>query len=361
MKVYHAQLFTCVACSVYYPLDELAVRPYYGRMNTIDLLAIGDITTDTFIRLKDAEVTCDIDSVNCRISMRWGDKIPYEFATELAGVGNAANAAVSAARLGLHSGLLTWTGEDKDGNDNVTVLKKEGVDTSYVTQTPGIPSNHDYVLWYGNERSILIKHSTFPYSVPENLTAPRYLYLSSLGDPSGKTHNEIAAWVEGHPETKLMFQPGQEIAMGKELLSNVYTVAYLSACNKEEAEKILGFKESQDIKVLLSGMAALGPKIVLITDGLNGAYAFDGERTLRVPLYPDTRSPYERTGAGDAFASSVAVALTLGKPLDEALLWGPINSMSVVQAIGAQEGLLTREQLETYLHNAPAEYKLEVI
>jgi hypothetical protein len=35
--------------------------------------------------------------------------------------------------------------------------------------------------------------------------------------------------------------------------------------------------------------------------------------------------------------------------------------MSVVQAIGAQEGLLTREQLETYLHNAPAEYKLEVI
>ncbi len=330
-------------------------------MNTIDLLAVGDITTDTFIRLKDAEVTCDIDSANCKISMRWGDKIPYEFAAELAGVGNAANAAVSAARLGLHAGLLTWTGTDKDGDSNLQVLKKEGVDTTYVTQTPGIASNHDYVLWYTNERSILIKHSTFPYKFPEDLVPPRYVYLSSLGDPSGETHKAIAAWISLHPESKLMFQPGQEIAMGKELLADVYAAAYLSACNKEEAEKILGYTSSQDISVLLTGMRELGPKIVLITDGLNGAYAYDGERMLRVPLYPDVRGPYERTGAGDAFASSVACALTLGKPLDEALLWGPINSMSVVQAIGAQEGLLTREQLEKYLADAPPEYALEII
>jgi hypothetical protein len=35
--------------------------------------------------------------------------------------------------------------------------------------------------------------------------------------------------------------------------------------------------------------------------------------------------------------------------------------MSVAQKIGAQEGLLTREKLEEYLKNAPAEYKTKKI
>jgi hypothetical protein len=51
------------------------------------------------------------------------------------------------------------------------------------------------------------------------------------------------------------------------------------------------------------------------------------------------------------------VALALGKSVSEALQWGPINSMSVVQEIGAQKGLLTRNKLEEFLKNAPAEYK----
>ena len=75
-------------------------------------------------------------------------------------------------------------------------------------------------------------------------------------------------------------------------------------------------------------------------------------------MYPDSRAPFERTGAGDAFASTVAAALALGKPFQEALLWAPINAMSVVQEVGAQKGLLRREKLEEYLKAAPADYKL---
>ena len=59
--------------------------------------------------------------------------------------------------------------------------------------------------------------------------------------------------------------------------------------------------------------------------------------------------------------ASVVAALALGEPLEEALLWGPINAMSVVQEIGAQKGLLTREAIETYLKNTPAQYHVESI
>jgi len=41
----------------------------------------------------------------------------------------------------------------------------------------------------------------------------------------------------------------------------------------------------------------------------------------------------------------------------EAFLWAPINPMSVAQFVGAQEGLLTFDQLEWWLKNAPPEYK----
>ena len=105
-------------------------------------------------------------------------------------------------------------------------------------------------------------------------------------------------------------------------------------------------------------MSAIGPKISVITDGPKGAYAYDTHtgKTYFMPPYPDPKPPYERTGAGDACASTTTVALALGKGLDEALMWGPISSMSVVQYVGAQEGLLTQEALEKYLAEKPADY-----
>ncbi len=326
-----------------------------------DFLAVGDITTDTFIRLQDAEVHCSINKDECLISMPWGAKIPYEFAVEVHGVGNAANAAVSAARLGVNAGFLSWVGQDSYGDADVAALEKDKVDTSRVTRVPGVASNHDFVLWYGTERTILIKHNFSPYALPADLKAPRYLYLSSAGDNTKHFHADLAKWLKAHPETTFAFQPGLELGMKFDDLKELYAVAGICVCNKEEAEGILGKEVPHEMPELLKAMRAIGPKLVIITDGPNGAYAYDGAQILKVPMYPDPKPAYDRTGAGDAFASTVVAALSLGKPLEEALLWGPINSMSVVQKIGAQEGLLSREALEEWLKKAPADYRVETL
>jgi len=73
----------------------------------MDFIAIGDTTVDEFIKLKEAHINCDINNQDCTISMKWGDKIPYEFSEMVPAVGNAANAAVAAARLGLSSGFAS--------------------------------------------------------------------------------------------------------------------------------------------------------------------------------------------------------------------------------------------------------------
>ncbi|HEY0010604.1 MAG TPA: carbohydrate kinase family protein [Candidatus Paceibacterota bacterium] len=325
----------------------------------LDFLAIGDIVTEPFIKLKDAEVHCDIDTDACTLSMRFGDKIPYESATLVPAVGNAANAAVAAARLGLTSSLRAYVGEDRYGAECLDVLGQEGVGTEFMVTEPGKQTNYHYVLWYGNERTILVKHEDFSYAAPELTEAPAWLYLSSLAANSLPYHQALIELLAAFPDTKLAFQPGTfQMKLGVAALRPLYGRADFFVCNKEEAGRILEIADVTDIKALLLSVHALGPKVVCITDGTNGAYAYDGERMLRIPMYPDARGPYERTGAGDAFASTVVAALALGKPLDEALLWGPINSMSVVQDVGAQRGLLSRAALEEYLAKAPAEYRV---
>ena len=110
-------------------------------------------------------------------------------------------------------------------------------------------------------------------------------------------------------------------------------------------------------------MNEIGPKLPVITDGPNGAYAYNSETDEYwfINMYPDPAPPVDRTGAGDSFSSTVTTALALGNPIETALSWGPINSMSVVQHIGAQEGLLHLDQIENYLKEAPADYKPQKI
>jgi sugar/nucleoside kinase (ribokinase family) len=78
-----------------------------------------------------------------------------------------------------------------------------------------------------------------------------------------------------------------------------------------------------------------------------------------MPNYPDPKPPYDRTGAGDAFASTIVASLALGNSLETSMLWAPINSMSVVQKLGAQAGLLNSKQIQKYLKEAPKYYHPE--
>jgi len=323
-----------------------------------DFVAIGDIVIDAFIKLKDAHVNCKINSADCEICMKFGDKIPFEFDRVIAGVGNSPNAVVSAARLGLRSAIIANVGRDDRGKECASALESNGVSTEYIVEQKNKKTNYHYVLWYGSERTILVKHEDFAYSLPK-LAPPKWIYLSSMGVSSAGFHDEIADYLEKNPSVKLAFQPGTfQMELGTERLKRIYAETEVLAMNVEESQRILGAKEEdRDINSLCKRLLTLGPKMILLTDGPNGAYLFDQGKLYMMPLYPDPKPPYERTGAGDAFSSTFIAALALGKTPLEALAWAPINSMSVVQYIGAQEGLLTREKLEEYLNKAPESYR----
>src|SRR4051812_32185720 len=110
----------------------------FHMQNNLDFIAIGDITTDAFIRLKDAEVKECIDHHRQELSLSFGDKVPYEFVKVIKGVGNSANAAVSAARLGLKAALMADIGDDLNGKECMETLEGNNVSTAHMTVHKGI-------------------------------------------------------------------------------------------------------------------------------------------------------------------------------------------------------------------------------
>lgn len=324
----------------------------------LDVLSVGDVVTDAFINLIEKYEYVEESDKGPILNIPLGAKLPYDYARIIEGVGNAANAAVAFSRLGLNAGFVSNVGGDEWGRDIIRALKKNGVDTRFVHENPGKVSNYHYVLWYENERTIFIKHENYDYKWPEFRAhdIPRWIYFSSLSEDALDYHDELADWLEDHPDVKLAFQPGTfQMQAGVERMKRLYQRADVVALNREEATDV--FKGNHaDIHDLLNKMHEVGIKIALITDGPEGAYASDGNKRWSMPLYPDPAPPFERTGAGDAFASTFTAALMQGADVPGALLWAPINSMNVVQHVGAQEGLLTRDQIDYYLRNAPANY-----
>ncbi len=321
-----------------------------------DFVSFGDVTTDCFIKLKDARVNCDINDENCMLCVKFGQKIPFESATEIRAVGNGTNAAVAAAKLGLSSAAATEMGDDDNGRKCLETLQAAGVATNLIGIHKGRKTNYHYVLQYEAERTILIKHEQYDRALPRLDEPPLWFYLTSLAEGTIDFQRSIAQYAKKNG-VKLAFQPGTfQIDMGAETLADIYRAAEVFFCNKEEAQKILKTDE-RDIKKLLAGVRSLGPKIAVITDGRSGAYVQSAEGSWHSPMYPDPAPPVSRTGAGDATASTTVSYIAMGLPPQEALLRGLVNSAAVVQKVGAQTGLLTKDELEAWYAKRPAEFK----
>ena len=324
-----------------------------------DVISLGDIVTDAFIKLLDNEAHTYEDEHGEWLVMQYGTKLPFDHVEVVEGVGNASNASVAFARLGLVSSLIANVGDDREGQDMIEALNKNGVYSGHVIVNAGKKSNYHYVLWYKEERTILIKHEEYDYKWPElkpNET-PRWIYFSSISEHAVEYHDRVSDWLDKNPDVKLAFQPGTfQMEVGVERLKRIYERTEALILNREEAVTV-GGGNHEDVHDLINKLHELGPRIVVVTDGPDGAYVSNGDTRLKMPLYPDPAPPYERTGAGDAFASTFIAALAKGKSMEEALLWAPINSMSVVQKVGAQAGLLNESELNQWLQKAPEWYK----
>jgi sugar/nucleoside kinase (ribokinase family) len=173
-----------------------------------------------------------------------------------------------------------------------------------------------------------------------------------MGESFQPFYNHFLDFIHKNPDIKVAFNPGtRQIKAGIDALKPVLESTYVVYVNRQEAEILTGIKDSHgNDKDLLKALSGLGPKIAIITDGANGSYVYDGVKFLKAGVLPV--DAYERTGAGDAFGSGCISALIKGKSLEEALLWGTVNSASVIGYIGSQKGLLKEQEIPEWLERS---------
>lgn len=315
-----------------------------------DLISIGDATRDVFISPTESDTLCQLNTKDCFLMFSYGDKIPVKTLDFDVG-GNAANNVVGTKRLGISSSIFLTLGDDGIGNEITEKLVKEGVDTSYVFRQKGVESDYYTIIVVGGERTIFGYKNEKNYFLPETLPETKWIYLTSMAENFEGVYQKVVEWVTDK-QIRLAFNPGsRQIRAGTEKLLNVLKVSQMLYVNREEAETLTGFSESDGKeKELLQKAGELGPQIVIVTDGGNGAFVYDGKRFLKSGVLPV--DAYERTGAGDAFGSGCVSALIKEKSLEEALLWGTVNSASVIGYTGAQKGLLKEDDLPVWLERA---------
>ena len=313
-----------------------------------DLVTIGDATWDAVVTGSDTRVVTQRGKKY--LAYPYGEKIHLDEAYFSHG-GGAANVAVSAARLGVKVAYCGSLGTDRVGQDIREHFKKQKVDASLAVRDPGHVSALAVVLTAPDgERTILLYDGsnrdlgtvTLPWP---KLFDTRWLYLPSLPGAADKLYNRLAREA-GKNGVKLALNPGSyQIKRGTRGLHSALENCDVLLLNNDEAVVLLRQRghTARTLPAMLRKLHGITGGIVAITRGPRGAVATDGINLYDLPVLSNQR--VNTVGAGDAFGSTLVVALLKGKPLAEAMVYASLNASSVVADYTAQHGLCTWREL----------------
>ncbi len=323
----------------------------------LDLLSIGAIKLNTFIVLPEASVMCELKSVECKLCIDYGKKIPVAaFVTQIAG--SAPNVAVGLAKMNLKTSIVSFMGDDPVYHQAIAFLKQHKVGYSQVKKHPDFHSSAAVVLNYKGESTQLVDHVPHAYRLPTSTPLTKFIHISELGGDYETLYREAITLIKTRG-VRLSFNPGSiQIKQQKPTFFDLLAATEVLFLNMDEAHRVAKTENGEEIRSIMLKLKALGPHYVVVTNGQNGAYAFDGEQLNHVPMFPGKR--VEATGAGDAFSTGFLGALLKGKSHAEALRWASVNAASVVGSVGPTKGLLTHTNIQARL-KARKSFKVKAV
>lgn len=307
-----------------------------------DVISVGSATVDAFINT--GSQLFRKSGKGCAVNVPFGSKILIEDLKFSVG-GGATNTAVAFARMGLKAACISSIGKGGNSYRVMSTLKKEGVDTSFMVSKGGRTGFSIILDSTGHDRTILAfkgNNNLLAYDhIQKSRLRTKWFYLCAMLGQSFQTEKKIVAFAKKHG-SKVMYNPSAYLAKkGAAYLKPILSQTDILVLNKEEAAYLVG---NHAPKVTLKKLMALGPDIVVVTDGQNPAYA-SHENTM-YSIVPPNVHVAETTGAGDAFGSGFLAAMIHDDDIEHALKIGTANACSKIQKYGAQSNLLSYNEAE---------------
>jgi ribokinase len=317
----------------------------------LDFITIGGATRDIFFNYENLQKRKDARSVSGSFLMiPYGEKM-ISRETFYAYGGGAVNASISIARLGGRVGAMCNIGSEGTGSLVNQALKNEGVNVSYVSRDKRHHTGLSvFILGKDNEHSGFLERGANDFlrlKWVSDLKKTRWVYLSSLTGESSSIIDLVFDYCQKR-NIKIAFNPGSEqLKKGIGYLAKYIKRADILILNTEEAEALIlssGVRKIKNKRQLLVEIESIGAKMAVITDGQSGCHLIKDQKIYSQAAIPS--EVIDTTGAGDAFGATFSFAIAKGYDLKYSLKMAAINSSSVVSRMGAQEGLLTLNQIK---------------
>ncbi|MBR2676610.1 MAG: ribokinase [Solobacterium sp.] len=219
-------------------------------------------------------------------------------------------------------------------------LKKRGIEP-FLTRSDANGCCYCIVDKNGN-RSFLALHGAeylFEKEWFEALDSSEYsdVYVCGL-EIEDKTGDVIVDFIKRNPQLNVYFAPSARLLhIPENLMEELLDCSPILHLNREEACMYLRsrgeLQEAEpEVPQLCRQLYERTKNIVFVTDGANGAYAFDGEQEYGVPAFPATAR--DGTGAGDSHIGTLMALRMLGYPLQTAMRIAAFASARVVSQSG---------------------------
>jgi len=345
------------------------------------ILTIGSAMQDIFTEYDNVE-TLHLHTDQQDLSyvcMRAGRKIEIKNIMYYCG-GGAANSAVSFARSGFDVTIFCKVGTDHAGDFIINTLQSENVCTDNILKNPQEQSGNSFIIPgpQGNSAVLVYRGANVTIAeseLPESLIAHSdQLYITSLSGPAAPLLIPITQLAKKHNKSVATNPGTSQLRAGADYLKTALENIDILILNSYEAELLmttlaiklpLSDVTEPSINIMLPELLqkplgsattlftlqqffttvhACGPKIIVVTNGAEGVYACDQQT---IYFHPSIKIDIVSSiGAGDAFGSCFVAQLNNNVSLEDALRAGIINSASVIQHLGTQTGLLTKDEIE---------------
>ncbi|HDJ89303.1 MAG TPA: ribokinase [Thermoprotei archaeon] len=271
--------------------------------------------------------------------------------------GKGANQAVAASLLGAETYIVSRVGDDYIGKLLLKNALSKGVNVDYVLKDPSSHSGVALIIVDSKGNNIIAVASGVDKNISrkdidraENILRQADIVLIQLEIPLETAIYAVEK--ASQYKCKIILNP----APAKPLPQNIYRKIDILTPNIREAETLsnIEIRDNSDLEKVGKYFLDLGLKELVVTLGSRGAYIYTENIRKIVPTI-DVKV-VDTTGAGDAFNAGLAVAISEGREIDEAVFFANCVASLKVTKMGAQEGLPTRKEVEEFIKNLDRRY-----
>ncbi len=358
MKKYRTWLvFICSALFLALFSHEQENTPETLQLQAVPILVVGGAMCDFFLELDYANKAPQ--NKPGFIQFEEGKKIPLKHLACHTG-GGGLNATWALKKLGCAVNFISSIGTDANGNHIIQHLENAGITTKYIQRNTTHYTGTSFILPSpAGNNTILMSRGASQHLNLSTEQIDAYVkdiagfYLAPL---SGESIKNIFPLLKKAYDSKvpILWNPSSYQVENSEHFLSLLQYVTILLVNETEAAAIaklfnLSCINTEEQIKLAHKIQSLGPKICLITNGAKGSFCASKESVLH--QHPCSVTQKKSVGAGDTFGATFFGALINGFSIAQSLLFGTLNSASILSHATPHEGLLSLAELKNQCTN----------